>query len=193
MNRTGKPDARRYPCIFAGTEIRATDDRIQEAWKARFGKGAPFGSLRQTWRRGHCRAINPYGSDGCPYARESCIIAFEDAVMQSLGRNVLDPRVYFISVARTTGMQRAETKPQERITEGPGPGVAGVVGLDHSARRSPYLASVREDPDIPGLDEPASDSLRRRLSRPVRIGEMLRWPDSGAREGRPDDGSTGPE
>lgn len=177
-----KPN-RRYPCIFVGPGVRATDDRIQTAWKARHGQGAPFGSLRQEWRRQHCAVINPYGSDGCPYTIDQCISAFEAAVMATLEPQVIDSRVYFISVARSRGLERAENKPSSRITEGAGPGVAGVVGQGDPARRRADLFRGAEGPTLREVEDAESRYLRRRMAKPTRIGEMLRRPDSGAREG----------
>ena len=182
----------RFPCIFVGTTIRPTDDRIQAAWKARFGVGAPFGSIRQTWRQQHCRTINPYGSDGCPFTIDQCIQAFEDAVVESLGRTVLDPRVYLISVAKSRGLDRAENKPATgpRITSTAteGPGVAGAVGgsgLEGRPGDLPPHWSTRDR--LRPLDEGDGSHLRSRLSRPVHIGTLLPTADRRPRQGPDED------
>jgi hypothetical protein len=174
----------KFPCIFRGLDIKPTDDRIQAAWKERHGQGAPFGSLRQQWRKQHCATINPYGSDGCPYTIDQCISAFEATVMETLKPQVIDSRVYFISAARSSGLTRAETKPSPRITEAAGPGLTGFVGSGGSARSGEDLEADRRAADT---------GVRTRLARPVRIGEMLRWPDGRPREGRHEDRRTDPE
>jgi hypothetical protein len=182
----------RYKCVFAGIATKPIDDRIQAAWKARFGQGAPFGSLRQTWRRQHCATVNPYGSDGCPFTIFECLEAFEDAVIESLAPQVLDSRVYFISVAKTTGMRRAENKPREeaRISRTlTGPGLIGVVGEGSAEGRDRDLPPDGTAPDgSRPLDEGNESHLRPRLRRPVHIGTLLGSPDSRPREGSGGDG-----
>lgn len=185
------PPPARYPCIFMGPEVRSTDDVIQDAWKARFGVGAPFGSLRKEWRREHCRTINPYGSDGCPFERADCIAAFREAVLESLLTKVIDPRVYFIAVAKTRGMQRAENKPREahrsETSSAARPGQQRAVASGDPARRLRDLAAYLGDDPVSAVEAVDTDHLRPRLARPTRIGALLGSPDGRPRQGRPDD------
>jgi len=196
----GTPKTRRpsrYPCIFRGRFIRdQVDPRVKELWERTTGRPAPFGRLRLTFQKGHCRLINPYGSESCPYREEECAMAFLGAVQNSLLPWVEDPAAYFVKVARSTGIERADNKPlareQHRDVHQAGDSGSGRGG--HGAGRPGDLAHVRGVHPSQGvrtevLDE--EDHLRRAHARPVSIGSLLGAFNTGAREGRVANGSEG--
>lgn len=84
-------------------------------WKSTFGVSrTPFGDLRNQFRRQHCRTINPYGSEGCPYNTDTCALAFMDAVRVTCDARPKVPVGYFRKVAKTMGAIRADSKPLAR-------------------------------------------------------------------------------
>jgi hypothetical protein len=186
----------RYPCIFRGRFIRdQVDPRVKELWERTTGKPAPFGRLRLSFQRGHCQAINPYGSEDCPYREEECAMAFLGTVQNSLLPWVEDPAAYFVKVARSSGVERADNKPlaRERHLE-KGPSHTRDVRGGHAPGSGGDLAplgGVHRERDVPApvLDE--EDHLRRAHARPFAIGNLLGSLYPRTREGRPADGSEG--
>ena len=183
----------RWPCIFRGHFIREqVDPRVKTLWERTTGKPAPFGRLRLAFQKEHCRSINPYGSDGCPYREEECAIAFLGTVQSSLLPWIEDPAAYFVKVARSTGIERADNKPLAReMHREEGPGHDGDLRGGHPARRRRDLAPVRGRnpsqrvvPEV--LDE--EDHLRRAHARPDAIGNLLGSLNLGPRQGPAHDG-----
>jgi hypothetical protein len=82
------------------------DPRIKAEWEAQRDDKPKWGDLRNTFRREHCRTINPYGSENCIFKPEDCAIAFLKGVQQSMGAR--NPHGYFIKVARSSGSLRAD-------------------------------------------------------------------------------------
>jgi hypothetical protein len=184
----------RWPCIFRGRFIRdQVDPRVKELWEKTTGKPAPFGRLRLNFQREHCRSINPYGSEGCPYREEECALAFLSAVQNSLLPWVEDPAAYFVKVARSGGIERADNKPLAREHHREeGSGQPGVARRDLQPRHGGRVAAVRgvhpsQGPVPEVLDE--EDHLRRARSRPDAIGALLGSLNLGPRQAAPADGS----
>lgn len=181
-----KPSAR-WPCIFRGTFVREqVDPRVKELWERTTGKHAPFGRLRLAFQTEHCQSINPYGSESCPYREEECAMAFLSVVQNSLLPWIDDPAAYFVTVARSTGIDRADHKPLAReMHRGPqGPGDAGDLRLrDLEGREGGEgLSGLRVEPD-----------LRRSSHRPESVGSLLGSFDLGSRQRPTPDGAEGTE
>lgn len=186
---TGVKRLSRHPCIFRGRFVREqVDPRVKTLWEQTTGKPAPFGRLRMNFQREHCRAINPYGSESCPYREEECAMAFLGAVQNSLLPWITDPAAYFVQVARSTGIERADNKPLAREHHREeGPGHPGAMGVRDGSRRDGYLAGVRPTDAI--RDVPSEeDDLRRAHARPLAIGDLLGSINLGPRQGPSDDG-----
>jgi hypothetical protein len=164
------------------------DDEIQAQWKARFGVPAPWGSLRRSFREFHCRVINPYGSDTCPYPPGLCVAAFYQSFLDSwIAR---DPRVYFITVTRSIAAKRADEKPLARDRDDR---LEGAVAEGGPEGRPGDLARGGGADAIPAVASDEAAYLHRRASRPTRLRDLLGPYDRGPREGRPDDGQEGAE
>ena len=175
--------ARTHPCVFASPFIREQiDPRVQEAWKGRWGKGAPFGELRRLFRERHCRTLNPYGSESCPYSEESCGLAFKQAVDVSLDKSGASLG-YYRAVCLSGGAKRADEKPLARE-------LGGAGGSRPDPRPTPSVVKVGDGSTVSRLESREEDALRRRLSRPTRLGDLLGADHAGARDARlrPDGG-----
>jgi hypothetical protein len=186
----------RWSCIFRGRFIRdQVDPRVKELWEKTTSKPAPFGRLRQNFQREHCRSINPYGSEGCPYREEECALAFLSAVQNSLLPWVEDPAAYFVKVARSGGIERADNKPlaREHHREERSGDAGDTRGGSPAGRRGDLDQVRRQDPAkraVPAvLDE--EDHLHRAHARPFAIGDLLGAFNARSREVRPTDGSEG--
>lgn len=109
------PTAKRWACCFPQPAGELVDTAVDEMWKAGFGvQRTPFGDLRNMWRRHHCRTLNPYGDDSCPYAKADCAQAFADAIRLTVNARPRVPVGYFLKVAKSTAAQRADDKPLAR-------------------------------------------------------------------------------
>ena len=189
-----------WPCIFK-TELAKTrlDPAIKKLWESRRSDRPKWGDLRTTFRREHCRNLNPWGSETCPFKETDCALAFYAAVEQSL--HATNPYGYFRSVCRSTGALRADLGVELRsrmrtdanegrvgrpttasLREGP------ADGLRPSAAEGPDELVVR---DVDGGD--AVDSVRRVATGLPTVGDVLR--DIGVRprprsgpDGDPDEG-----
>ena len=157
----------RWPCIFSGKFVREqVDPRVKAVWESTTGQKAPFGRLRMNFQQEHCRTINPYGSDSCPYREEECAMAFLSAVQNTLLPWVDDPAAYFVKLARANGAERADNKPLAReMHREEGPGNPG--GRQRGARPRP----PRNGETVRGLTE--EDLVRRAANRPQSIGALL--------------------
>jgi hypothetical protein len=168
------------------------DPRVKALWEKTTGKPAPFGRLRMNFQREQCSRINPYAGE-CPYRVEECGMAFLSAVQNSLLPWIEDPAAYFVKVARSAGIERADNKPLAREHHREeGPGHAGDLRGGDAAGRGGDLAAFRgTDPSrrvVPEvLDE--EDHLRRAHARPNSIGSLLGALNLGTRQGQPSDGS----
>jgi hypothetical protein len=143
------------------------DPRVQSAFES-VGRKAPFGDLRQQWRKLHCATLNPYSSERCPYAPEDCALAFLAAVERSIDKK--SPVGYFRAIAKSMAIDRADEKPLER-DRAQGPRDAGPPGPDPTER-----------PGLRGADRG-----------PESIGALLRALDLGPRQGPADDGKASAE
>ena len=142
-------------CIFSTEFVRAeVDPRVQAQWQSAYGKGAPFGKLRQIWKEVHCTKVDPYNT-GCPYAQSDCALAFLVGVERTLGAHPARPTGYFRAVALNLGLDRADNKPLARDT----------------LRRT----DVHKEGDTEGRRSGAQEGqgMRSATNRPVRISELL--------------------
>ena len=99
--------SREWPCIFKmPIATERLDPSIKKLWESRRSDRPKWGDLRNMFRRFHCRALNPWGSETCPFKDYECALAFYVAVEQSL--NARNPYGYFLSVARSSGATRAD-------------------------------------------------------------------------------------
>ena len=184
----------RQSCVFRSRFIREEiDPRVKVLWERTTGQSAPFGRLRMNFQREHCRAINPYGGE-CPYREEECGTAFLAAVQNSLLPWITDPAAYFVKVARSSGIERADNKPlaREMHREQTGSGNTGDVRGGHGPRFDGDLAVVRSSNAIRDI-RPEEDNLRRSHARPIAIGDLLGSIDPRPRQGPADDGKASPE
>ena len=173
--------AARYPCIFRGAFIREqVDPRVKELWERTTGSKAPFGRLRMNFQRQHCATINPYGSEDCPYREEECAMAFLSTVQNVLLPWITDPAAYFVKVAKSTGIERADNKPlaRERHRE--------EGSSDRRRADAGHAPGHPRDAGGESADEARLHSARRR---PESIGTLLGSLDLGARQGPAQDGS----
>ena len=123
-------------------------------------------------------------------------MAFLSSVQNSLLPWIDDPAAYFVKVARSSGIERADNKPlareMHRDLHQAGDNRSGGAG--HGTGRPGDLAQL---PGVhPGqhvrtevLDE--EDHLRRAHVRPSPIGSLLGTLNLGPRQGRTTDGSEG--
>lgn len=197
------------PCIFRTAFVREqVDPRVQVEWTAFTGHPAPFGDLRQTFKREHCSQVNPHADPQCAYREEECAMAFLGAVQSVLVPGVRNPAAMFRSVARRTGLERADNKPLAREMHH-GVETNPFAALIHQAQAAAQpapgrLAHTNAIGDATGLEanrmagttgrpqrgvsvlDPADTDLRRARHRPESIGDLL-----GALNARPH--QTGPE
>jgi hypothetical protein len=177
----------RFPCVFRGAFVREqVDPRVKTLWESTTGKPAPFGRLRMNFQREHCRAINPYGSDDCPYREEECAMAFLGVVQSVLLPWIADPAAYFVKVAKSTGIDRADNKPlaRERHRE-EGSSDTGRSRRGSAARYAgdpPLGNSKRGDRTGAAPVFLEETDLHRSHARPQSIGDVLGTLYAGARE-----------
>lgn len=163
------PGLRHFECIFRYPRVRETiDPAIKNDWERTYGKRAPFGDLRRQWQLKHCRTLNPYGSEDCPYSLDQCTEAFARAVGVVTATELRSPGGYFGKVARSRAAERADAKPLARdLPHAPqGPGDTGDVPQDPGSR--PWMRSPGG-----GFDS---------------IGDLLRAIDPRSRENGAEDG-----
>jgi hypothetical protein len=110
---SGKPNARyprtsaEWPCIF--TQPLATErlfPAVKKLWERNRSDRPKWGDLLTTFRREHCRNVNPWGSETCPFKPQECALAFYVALESSL--DAKNPYGYFRAVARSSGALRAD-------------------------------------------------------------------------------------
>jgi hypothetical protein len=96
-----------WPCVFNDDFVREqVDPRLKAEWEDQRDDKPKWGDLRTTFRKEHCRRINPYGSENCPFKPEDCAIAFLKGVVKSM--KARNPHGYFVQVARSSGAARAD-------------------------------------------------------------------------------------
>ena len=197
----------KYACVFGDQFVREQiDPRVQAIWKAEYGRGAPFGDLRRTWRKEHCASLNPYGSAGCAYESKDCALAFLAAVQSSIGPGITRPAGYFRRVARSTALVRADNKPLTRDRKLATDVLPKASPQEKDARGQPWGPGYPTDGtlrDAPGpmgdvdplrgqdspwsrirpVDDDRTGDLHRSRARPASIGSLLGKNDSGARKG----------
>lgn len=180
------PTARKWECWISTNLAEEIDPAVDKLWRSTYGKRPPFGDLRNQWRRQHCRTLNPYGSESCPYSMADCAAAFLAAVQVSCRSELKSPVGYFIRVAKSEAAKRADNKPLNR-----GLTASTVYG---SIRRTgvPNEEPKAQGPGITGPPTEGTESrqtdsgrLRRPSSGPVSIGDLL-----GQIDPRPHQGST---
>lgn len=175
----------KHPCVFT------TPFMIEQVYPRLYedDPAFPFSALIRLWRKEHCATINPYGSESCPYPAEDCAIAFMLAAQQSALAKT--SRVgLFKSIARSTGLTRAENKPLARdaiirtdgqqnrpsgLRGGPGTGSADGVLAD----RQPRIGRAGQVP--PGVPGGRSMGVRGSSHRPQALGDLLRGDGEGSR------------
>jgi hypothetical protein len=161
--RASKPT--NWPCVFSHPFLREqVDPRVQKQWKEHYHQTAPFGDLRRQWREQHCRTLNPYGSEGCPYRPQDCAIAFYRAVAHVCRESSTNPRGLFRIIARNSALDRADTK---------------LLARDRV--RTDVLARPGDD-RADGLPSDEGRTMSRSAARPVHIRDVLRSLDGRSRE-----------
>lgn len=189
------PIATRWECGFSTKSIHSVDETVDKLWKQRIGGRVPFGDLRNQFRRHHCRTLNPYGSDTCPYAREACVQAFLDTVRKTVAANPKVPVGYFIRVARTTAAIRADEKPlaRDRSTNGlTGNQPAARVRTDVSIEASEEVREGRLGQSVQ-TSSTEGQRMRRTTAGPVGIGDVFRSLDLRPRQSSSDEGKESAE
>lgn len=185
QGRKRTPTSRHWECAFPQPAAEMVDKPVDEMWKAAFKVGrTPFGDLRNQFRRQHCRTINPYGSQDCPYNIDVCALAFMDAVRVTCDARPKVPVGYFRKVAKTMGAIRADSKPLARERRSR----INVLVESGAAEFSEQHADQGGSPPE-GLGQ-AGGEVPRGNSGPVGIGELLR---SLGVQPRPDVERTGSE
>lgn len=139
----------RWPCVFRRPEIRQdVNPRLQRAYRESIKPGAdpPYGALQGLWRREHCREINPYGSDTCPYEARDCILAYYKTAMDAIEQpGVRSVTGLFRILAHRRGLDRAENKPlaRDRVRSTNGQDAGRSVGRDLEAGRDVRPSGLR--------------------------------------------------
>lgn len=174
----------KHPCVFR-TEFHKEQINLRLA-----GKKVPFGDFTRTWRREHCATINPYGSDGCPYASEDCSLAFLHVAQRAMDMD--RPGAYFRVHAKLTGLDRSENKPLERdriirthgqqsrasgLRDGPGEGPGDVLGADRQGRSATGAGEAKSS----ALAKQRHLGVRGTPGGLQRMGQVLRGDDPGPR------------
>lgn len=136
-------------------------------WRTTFKVKTPFGDLRNQFRRQHCRTLNPYGSDTCPYDRDVCALAFMDAVRVTCDAKPKVPVGYFRKVAKTMGAIRADSKPLARTQRG------RMIVLTESGAADFSESHADQGGSPAGGLGPAGGEVPRRDTGPISIGELF--------------------
>lgn len=177
----------KWECTFTHPAIKDVDKVVQELWIETFGRKPNFGDLRNQWRRHHCRTLNPYGSESCPYTRDSCARSFLAAAEITAAAKPRVPTPYFGKVAKTLGAKRADEKPLNR-------GLTPVL-TSATITRTEVLDDQKRPRDAgpPAENLKEGPRLRSTENRPFSIGDVLRSLDLGPHPRPPDDGKKSPK
>lgn len=156
-----RPRYSSHPCMFRGELIHEVDRRVAKQWAARYLQGAPFGRLRLSWKEQHCATLNPYRSVDCPYSERDCVLAFWQAVDQTIYNAERKHAMgYFRMMAKRSAIDRAENKPLAR---------------EGSRNPTPVSAGDGAGPDMPGPSarfERLGDILSRTIATGPRPGPV---------------------
>lgn len=174
-----------WPCIFkTPLATERLDPAIKTLWASRRSDRPKWGDLRTTFRKQHCRNVNPWGSATCPFRPTDCAMAFYRAIEQALAAR--NPYAYFISVCRSTGAARADLGVELRarmrtdVTDETGVDRATHPGVP--ARPTDRLRAVGDDPVVRGVDrDSTARGVRRVATGPVPLGDVLGGLDLGPR------------
>lgn len=178
--------SRTWECLFSTKYAKAVDPLVDAMWKGAYGEGkVPFGDLRNQWRRQHCRTLNPYGSESCPYPMKSCAEAFLETVSTTIRARARKPVGYFRKVAKNDAAKRADEKPLSRdLTTLPLHGSIIRTGVpdEEPKAQGPGDAGASTE----GTESRQTDSrgVRSTLSGPIAIGDLLGSLDLRSRQGR---------
>lgn len=172
----------RWPCFFREPWVHDhVDPFVRDRWLASYGTRAPFGDLRNTWRREHCRTLNPYGSDTCRARLPECAKAFCDAVSLTARHKPNRAGGYFRKVARTDAAKRADIL----LTRG--------IQSDSLTHREALDAQRPGNERSPTEGTEQGPRVRSSEDRPVSIGDVFRSLDLGPRKEGTPDGTTSTE
>jgi hypothetical protein len=184
------PTARHWQCWISTDLAKSVDADVDAEWRSAYHSRPPFGDLHNQWRRQHCRTLNPYGSEDCPYPIEACARAFLDAVWVTSMAQATKPGAYFMKVARTSAAVRADQAQENRrkgLTDRPVYGSIIRTGVPdeepETERPGESGASTSSTEERPGLHSPQD--------RPLSIGEVLGQIDLGPRAKARGDGKKG--
>ena len=175
--------------MFRGELIHEVDRRVAKQWAAKYLIGAPFSRLRLSWKEQHCATLNPYRSVDCPYPERDCVLAFWQAVDQTIYNAERKHAMgYFRMMAKRSAIERAENKPLARerprnTGDSDSSSAAGLPGDSLMGNRPGEATDPVDD----------ETSLRRSHARPIAIGEMLGALNFRPRESGPPDGKAGGE
>lgn len=181
-------------CVFSTSYMKSVDAQVDRLFTSQ-GKKAPFGDFRRSWWRYHCKELGG-GPGACPYAERDCALAFLRVAQHAV--DAKRPGAMFRVVAKDHAMKRLERKPLARETQHDSALTRSDEGRVGDAQRRGV-----EPGHTPGLHpstgsdapEPMAEdghTLRRPISRPVRIGSLLGSYNAGPREvpaGDRDEGS----
>lgn len=163
------PLTEKWKCVFHQPSVRGSvDPWISTEWPRAVGGKAPFGDLRNQFRKQHCRTLNPYGSEDCPYDQHACVSAFSRCVEATLKAMPKKPMAYFIKVARMDAAKRADEKPLTRDRDQRYSRVGTDVPPPETARAPRPGDTGNEDEGIR-----ARQGLRSPAAGPTGIGELL--------------------
>lgn len=181
------PLSRRWTCVVGTGLVRTTiDPWISEAWQRKFGGQVPFGDLRNQWRKQHCRTLNPYGSEDCPYRPDQCASAYASAIKKTIGASPGKPVGYFRKVAIVDAARRADEGVDIRLRE-QYRGRTNVPSAEAPPpQRSGYAGDETED-------FRKGQGMRSTSDRPTGIGALLGSLDLRPRQLHGDEGEEGAE
>lgn len=170
--------SREWPCIFKTTlATERLDPAVKKLWESRRSDRPKWGDLRTMFRQSHCKLVNPWGSETCPFKEEDCALAFYAALDQSL--DARNPYGYFRSVVRSMGAARADLGVEVRARMRTDVTDEGAVGRPPTSRlREGPPDRVRNEPYdrvVRGVGrEDALRGVRGMAAGPEPVGDVLR-------------------
>ena len=188
--------SREWPCIFkTPLATERLDPAVKKLWERNRSDRPKWGDLRTMFRKQHCKRVNPWGSETCPFEETACAMAFYTALEQSL--DARNPYGYFMSVCRSTGAMRADLGTELRArmrTDGADEGRVGTAEKG-SLREGPVdrLRTERDAPVVRGVEgSDPTRGVRGVAAGPESVGDVLRGLGVGSRP-RPRDDSVADE
>lgn len=159
----------RWPCIFRRPEIRQdVNPRLQRAYRAHIKPDGhpPYSALQGLWRKEHCRTINPYGSESCPYEPRDCVLAYYQASMKAMEEpGVRSVTGFFRVLAKRYGLERSDNRPLARDR----------IRSTNGSSQTKIPDRPRDPRSVDDGDEEGLGNVRRQS--PRSIGSMLRTDD----------------